>query len=90
MAFAAAAGTSGGSESKYPSNTYYDYDAKDEVQTTQPPPAAHYPDRPPGVPPGTQGPVTVRNMTQADAEFAAHMTIDAFRGKFEWAVGKNR
>jgi hypothetical protein len=36
------------------------------------------------------GPVSVRTMLQSDAEFAGRMAVEAFRGKYEWAVGKNR
>ncbi len=36
------------------------------------------------------GPVQIRNMVLDDAEFAGRNTVEAFRSKFEWAVGKNK
>ena len=37
-----------------------------------------------------QGPVTIRNAHAGDAEFAARMTVDAYRGEYEWAAGKRK
>ena len=34
--------------------------------------------------------VQVRNMEVEDAEFAGNMLVEAFRSKFEWAVGKEK
>ena len=36
------------------------------------------------------GDVTVRMMTREDAEFAGRLNAEAFRGKVEYAVGKDR
>ena len=66
------------------------------------PPMVHYPAPVPGAPvnfhpdqqgpaPGEDGgPVTVRNMTLEDAEFAGTMTTEAFRSKFVWATGEDK
>ena len=38
----------------------------------------------------SQSPVTIRTMVQEDAEFVADMSVEAFRSKYEWAIGKKR
>ncbi|XP_078001464.1 uncharacterized protein LOC144453965 [Glandiceps talaboti] len=34
--------------------------------------------------------INIRNMVIGDSEFAARMTVEAFRGKMEWGAGKDR
>ncbi|XP_078001463.1 uncharacterized protein LOC144453964 [Glandiceps talaboti] len=57
------------------------------VVTDQPGAITYSP--PPSVIPGEDGgPVSIRNMTSADSNFAARVTVESFRSKFEHAVGR--
>ncbi|XP_077977411.1 uncharacterized protein LOC144432971 [Glandiceps talaboti] len=58
------------------------------VVTDQPGTITYAPPPPNVIPGDDGGPVSIRNMTTADSKFSARVLVEAFRSKFEHAVGR--